>query len=172
MFFENLSEGSILFLGEGNFSFSSSVVKRISEERELANIYVSCYEKEDGNDVDENKIETVEREQFEIHNIERKKLDKEIILKKENSNPIKIENIAYLKSRGCHVLQGVDAEILHQDARLANLSFSKIVFMFPHVGGKMKIDRNRQLVLNVLKSSRKVLERDGQVVITLCKGKS
>ena len=51
------------------------------------------------------------------------------------------------------VLQGVDAEVLDQDARLANLSFSRIVFMFPHVGGKMKIDRNRQLVQNVLKSA-------------------
>merc|ERR1719481_1110324 len=45
-----------------------------------------------------------------------------------------------------------------------------IVFMFPHVGGKMKINRNRKLVLNVLKNSKMFLTKGGQVVITLCKG--
>ena len=57
--------------------------------------------------------------------------------------------------------------------------------MFPHVkliydeerinlclqvGGKMKIDKNRRLLLNIIKSSRKVVAEDGEIIITLCKG--
>eukprot|EP00092_Neocalanus_flemingeri_P020910 GFUD01022653.1.p1 GENE.GFUD01022653.1~~GFUD01022653.1.p1 ORF type:complete len:361 (+),score=81.69 GFUD01022653.1:37-1119(+) len=168
MFFENLGKGLILFLGEGNFSFSASAVNRSTED-ELPNIYVSCYEKEEGFSFSKNNIEKVHVE-IEIEEVQTKKLKKESILKNEKKSIIKNENMSYLKSRGCQVLQGVDAELLHEDARLANLSFSRIIFMFPHVGGKMKIDKNRQLVLNVLKSAQKMLDRNGQVVITLCRG--
>ena len=167
MFFENLHDaGLVLFLGEGNFSFSASVLKR-SQEQNMSNIYVTCYEKEMELNVDE---ASQNMERIVIDEKHRKKLNEETISKTEKSNPIKNENMAVLKIVGCHVLQGVDAEMLGQDARLANLSFSRIVFMFPHVGGKMKIDRNRQLVQNVLKSARQLLDGNGQVVITLCKG--
>ena len=36
----------------------------------------------------------------------------------------------------------------------------------------MKIDKNRRLLLNVIKSCRKVLTSDGEIIITLCKGKN
>jgi hypothetical protein len=167
MFFDNLRDaGLVLFLGEGNFSFSASVLRR-SQEKNMSNIYATCYEKELELNVDQASLKM---ERMVINEKHRKKLHEETISKIEKSNPIKNENMAFLSSVGCHVLQGVDAEELGQDARLANLSFSRIVFMFPHVGGKMKIDRNRQLVQNVLKSARKLLDRNGQVVITLCKG--
>jgi hypothetical protein len=146
MFFENLNDaGLVLFLGEGNFSFSASVLRR-SQEQNMSNIYATCYEKELELNVDEASLKM---ERIMINEKHRKKLHEETISKTEKSNPIKIENMTFLRSVGCHVLQGVDAEVLDQDARLANLSFSKIVFMFPHVGGEMKINRNRQLVQNV-----------------------
>ena len=34
----------------------------------------------------------------------------------------------------------------------------------------MKIDKNRRLLLNIIKSSRKVVAEDGEIIITLCKG--
>ena len=167
MFFDNLRDaGLVLFLGEGNFSFSANVLRR-SQEQNMSKIYATCYEKEIELNVDEASLNM---ERMVINEKHRKKLHEETISKTEKSNPIKNENMAFLRSVGCHVFQGVDAEALDQEARLANLSFSRIVFMFPHVGGKMKINRNRQLVQNVLKSARKLMDRNGQVVITLCKG--
>ena len=53
MFFDNLRDaGLVLFLGEGNFSFSASVLKR-SQEQNMSNIYTTCYEKEIELNVDE-----------------------------------------------------------------------------------------------------------------------
>ena len=166
MFFENLDEkDNVLFLGEGNFSFSASLVKKCKRKQDFINIYASCFEKESTLLAGETIDQTLKN--LMIH---QKRLNPEIIKQTEQSNPIKDENIAYLQSVGCHVLHGVDAEALTQDDRLSNLKFSMIVFMFPHVGGKMKINRNRKLVLNVLKSSKMFLTKGGQVVITLCKG--
>ena len=53
-----------------------------------------------------------------INEKHRKKLHEETISKNEKSNPIKNENMAFLRSVGCNVLQGVDAEALDQDARM------------------------------------------------------
>ena len=132
-----------LFLGEGNFSFSANLVRILGQES-LSNVWSSCFES------DESKKELNEQ------NIE--------------ANDIKLNNITFLKSRGCHVLAGVDAENLDSDPRLSGKLFSKIIFMFPHVGGKMKINRNRKLLLNVISSCRKMIEDDGLIVITLCRG--
>jgi len=168
MFFENLEEKeNVLFLGEGNFSFSASMVKKCDKKQDFSNIYASCFEKE--STVVAGGGETIDQT-FNKLTVHRKRLNPETIKQTEQSNPIKDENIAYLQSVGCHVLHGVDAEALAQDDRLANLQFCMIVFMFPHVGGKMKINRNRKLVLNVLKSSKMLLTRRGKVIITLCKG--
>ena len=139
-------EKRILFLGEGNFSFSTSVVKKLSSsiESPLVNIWVTCFESDTTKtQLNENNTQACQ-------------------LKKDNKQ--------FLESVGCHVLEGVDAENLTSESRLAGLTFSKIIFMFPHVGGKMKINRNRRLLLNVLTSCRSLLEDDGDIVITLCRG--
>jgi len=137
----------ILFLGEGNFSFSSSIVQKISLQDSnfcFSNIWSSCYESDD------------------TKNLINQANSKACTLKQQNVN--------YLKSKGCHVLEGLDAENLETDQRISDLKFSKIIFMFPHVGGKMKINRNRKLLLNVIKSCRRMIDEDGEIVVTLARG--
>ena len=139
-----------LFLGEGNFSFSASLVKMMVGRGECPdkvffnNIWSSCFES------DPTKLELNEKNQEAVC--------------------VKEENKSFLISRGCHVLESLDAEHLEEDERLSGTLFSKIIFMFPHVGGKMKIDKNRRLLLNIIRSSRNVLSADGEIIITLCKG--
>ena len=139
-----------LFLGEGNFSFSASLVKMMVGRGECPdkvffnNIWSSCFES------DPTKLELNEKNQEAVC--------------------VKEENKSFLISRGCHVLESLDAEHLEEDERLSGTCFFKIIFMFPHVGGKMKIDKNRRLLLNIIRSSRNVLSADGEIIITLCKG--
>jgi len=42
--------------------------------------------------------------------------------------------------------------------------------MFPHVGGKMKIHLNRNLLSGIFSSSKHVLQTSGSLLITLCAG--
>ena len=146
---KHIKEGKrILFLGEGNFSFSFSVVKKLSSTStinySMKNLWITCYES------DSTKV------QLNDNNVK--------------ACQLKNENKQYLESVGCHVLEGVDAENLTSESRISGLTFSKIIFMFPHVGGKMKINRNRKLLLNVISSCRRLLTDDGDIVITLCRG--
>ena len=153
MFLSGIStptKNPVLFLGEGNFSFSASVVKMMvglgeSSDKVLFNhIWSSCFESDPS--------------KFELNE------------KNEEAAVVKEENKSFLLSRGCRVLDSLDAAHLEEDWRLSDIFFSKIIFMFPHVGGKMKIDKNRRLLLNIIRSSRKVLSADGEIIITLCKG--
>ncbi|KAK0094171.1 hypothetical protein PV326_011670 [Microctonus aethiopoides] len=119
----------VLLLGEGNFSFSVSLLKH-----NLKIILIStCYE------------------------------------------PVPIsetahENIKYLKNHGVCVLLGVDATKLPEHYQLNNLRFNKILFNFPHVCSKMRLDKNRELLRNFFISAEKLLEAKGQVLVSLCNG--
>ena len=142
---------NVLFLGEGNFSFSAALVKALVQESEggtvknqLDNLWTTCFESDKS------------KEDLNEKNI--------------SAGDLKRSNAEYLREQGCHVLEGVDAEKLTLDPRLSGLSFSRIIFMFPHVGGKMKINRNRALLHNVISSCRQMIEEDGEVVITLARG--
>lgn len=44
------------------------------------------------------------------------------------------------------VLTDVDATCLEYHPQLKDIQFSKIIFNFPHIPGKMNIRKNRQLV--------------------------
>ena len=140
---------NVLFLGEGNFSFSAGLVKALvsdgeTEKKQLHNLWTTCFESDKSkDDLNEKNI---------------------------SAGDLKRSNAEYLRNQGCHVLEGVDAESLTLDPRLSGLLFSRIIFMFPHVGGKMKINRNRALLHNVIASCRAMMVEDGKVVITLARG--
>jgi hypothetical protein len=85
-------------------------------------------------------------------------------------NELKSKNIEFLRNSSCQVLFDVDAVKLDTDDRFVGKKFTKIIFMFPHVGGKMKIQLNRELVKNFLANSGKILAENGSVVVTLCRG--
>ncbi|XP_046559648.1 ferredoxin-fold anticodon-binding domain-containing protein 1 homolog [Haliotis rubra] len=82
-------------------------------------------------------------------------------------------NIQILRDRGVRVCFNVDATELQtctdlqgsEDAR-----FSRIIFNFPHAGGKSNHKKNRTLLNNFFSSAVKVLSPDGQIMVTLCKG--
>jgi len=135
----------VLFVGEGNFSFSSNLVKNEIANNLSGTQFVStCFQSEEG--------------------------DEKLSQPNEKSNEIKTKNIAFLRKSSCEVLFEVDAVKLDSDDRFKDKKFTKIIFMFPHVGGKMKIHLNRELVKNFLASCDKMLAHDGSVIVTLCRG--
>ena len=120
----------VLFLGEGNFSFSASILAQKSYRK----IIVSCFESTPVSDQAELNIEKLKR----IKNVE--------------------------------VKFGIDATKLSE--KFEKEFFSKIIFMFPHVGGKMRIDLNRNLLRKFNESCSLVLRENGSVFVALCAGQS
>jgi hypothetical protein len=68
------------------------------------------------------------------------------------------------------VFLGVDATKLDEHTILSKENFDIVVFNFPHVGGKMRIERNRELLRNFFMSVETVLQKDGEVFLSLCNG--
>ena len=146
---------TVLFLGEGNFSFSTSLTGLWDQEiksskhnndevynnslMSLNDIYSTCYER---------------------HPV----------------SSLAKGNIDLLKQKGVNVLLGIDGTSNFKEdieGRFQCKFFDKVIFMFPHVGGKMKIKKNRDLlrdfatnIINYLNPENK----DAQVVIALCGG--
>ncbi|KYN37065.1 GTP-binding protein 5 [Trachymyrmex septentrionalis] len=79
-------------------------------------------------------------------------------------------NVDYLQSNGICVLFDVDATKLEECLSLKSRRFDKIIFNFPHAGGKMRIERNRDLLKDFFVSSERMIKENGQILVTLCNG--
>ena len=79
---------------------------------------------------------------------------------------------AALEAAGAEVRHGVDATCLHvlEPPLDAAGRFDRVVFNFPHTGGKNKIKQNRSLVQRFLKGTDQLLKSGGQVHIALGRG--
>ena len=71
---------------------------------------------------------------------------------------------------GIRVLTGVDATKLEEHKILSSEKFDLVVFNFPHVGGKMRIEKNRELLKKFFMSVQHILQYNGQVFMSLCDG--
>ena len=88
----------------------------------------------------------------------------------ESANESTMENIAILKSFGVKIFFGIDATTLEENT-IPTKTWDRIIFNFPHIGGKMKIQKNRDLLKNFGHSASKVIEKkEGCVIVTLCDG--
>lgn len=67
------------------------------------------------------------------------------------------------------VLHGVDATDLTTAIGFSE-KFDRVVFNFPHIAGKAKMDRNRALLGGYLKSARDVLSERGVIEVALAPG--
>lgn len=72
---------------------------------------------------------------------------------------------------GACVLTNIDATKVHENALLMNKKFDKIIFNFPHIGGKMKIHLNRKLLKDFFISASHLMKKTGGcIIVSLCSG--
>ena len=71
---------------------------------------------------------------------------------------------------GIRVLLGVDATNLESHPIIGLEYFDFVVFNFPHVGGKMRIEKNRELIKNFFISVKNIIHKNSKIFMTLCNG--
>jgi hypothetical protein len=81
--------------------------------------------------------------------------EKETALKKYGPDTVS-KNLAELSKHGINAIYGIDATQLTE--YFPHKRFLRVIFMFPHVGGKSNIRKNRELVYRFMISSQQILK--------------
>ena len=142
---------SVLLVGEGNFSFSNLLTEHWQQCLAVTN------NQSNTSDTKNSTLNKIYSTCYE---------DKPV-------SELASRNIEKLRKRGVNVLLGIDATKSLEQNHISCKSFDKIVFMFPHIGGKMKIKKNRDLLCDFSKNMVKYLNqrnKDAVIIVTLCGG--
>ena len=146
----------VLFVGEGNFSFSNLLTeyweRNITTKKDKSNVFLQ---------ENNTKLQNIYSTCYENQPV----------------SEFAKQNIDSLRQRGVNVYLGIDATKIfvenEEKNKLSCKSFDKIIFMFPHIGGKMKIKKNRDLIRNFAKNMVNYLNpknKEAVIIISLCGG--